>query len=76
MNSLDAILDAAIRRAWLADAHAQEALERAAALAARCERLRQEIMFAQIRHKFGLSEADISRRAKLLNDVGSRIRSL
>jgi len=71
MNSLDAILDAAIRRAWLADAHAQEALERAAALAARCERLRQEIMFAQIRHKLGLSETDISRRPKLLIDVGT-----
>jgi hypothetical protein len=51
MNALDAILDAATRRAWLADAHAQEALERAAALAARCERLRQEITFAQIRFR-------------------------
>ena len=71
MNSLDAILDAAIRRAWLADAHAQEALERAAALAARCERLRQEIMFAQVRHKLGLSEADTSLRAKPLTYVGT-----
>ena len=51
MNALDAILDAATRRAWLADAHAQEALERAAALAARWERLRQEITFAQIRFR-------------------------
>jgi hypothetical protein len=71
MNALDATLDAATRRAWLADAHAQEALERAAALAARCERLRQEITFAQIRYKLGLSEADRSLRAKPLTDMGT-----